>query len=76
VILFIPKRPDDPADYYDEAEEEEAKEEDADDNDGSIGAPNREDRHPFRSERDGDDELNQGLNMSCRPEHGLRTNLG
>jgi hypothetical protein len=57
---FIPKRPDDPTDYYDESEEEEADEEDADDDDGSIGAPNREGQHPFSSESDGDAEINQG----------------
>jgi hypothetical protein len=57
---FIPRRPDDPADYYAELEEKEAEEEDADDDDGSIGAPNREGQHPCRSESDGDAEINQG----------------
>jgi hypothetical protein len=56
---FIPKRPDDPADCYDELEEEEAEEKDADDDDGSIGAPNCEGQHPFSSESDGDAEINQ-----------------
>ncbi len=42
-------------------EEEEAEEdEDAHDDDGSIGAPNREGQHPFSSESESDDELDQG----------------
>jgi hypothetical protein len=57
---FIPKRPDDPADYYDEPEEEEAEEENGDDDDGSLGAANREGQHPFSSDSDGDAEINQG----------------
>jgi hypothetical protein len=49
---FIPKRPDDPADYYDVPEEE-----DADDDDGSISAQDRQRHHPFSSDSDSDDEL-------------------
>ena len=41
-------------------EEEEAEEEDVHDDDGSIGAPNREGQHPFSSESESDDELDQG----------------
>jgi hypothetical protein len=52
---FIRKRPDDPADYYDEPEEENG-----DDDDGSLGAANREGQHPFSSDSDGDAEINQG----------------
>jgi hypothetical protein len=64
-------------DNYDEPEQEEAEGEDADDDDGSIGAPNREGQNIHSAaEATAMPRFIKEPNLSSRPEHELRTNLG